>query len=296
MPGLDDAKKRAEEMPQGGGFNTYPELRLEENEIAYVRFCGTGASDDLLTESALFHQVQRVSKKSGNPYQQSTYCARSFDDKEAGEKSECEYCDGIHGMDAAKVRLQIGMWLWVTSIIRSKPRDLVKNPGPMYEQEMDSMNRPFFVERLNAPLVWTRGPGQKSEFLDRLTLMRDLGDGLNNCVYTITRRGSGRDDTKYNLDPVKDTKGKAWEPEVLEVIKGLPSIRELFSGAETYPRTMQNNPDNEMITAESLQTLNPSEPAKAGIKKSKESGGKPATPAELLTTAAPPEVQGKSLF
>jgi hypothetical protein len=295
MPGLDSAKERAAAMPSsGGGFDTYPTLSLKDRDVAYVRFIGDGGGDDKYTDSGYFHREQKVSQRTNNPYTQTIFCARSFDTPD-GDVTPCEWCEGKHGQDAAKVVLQIGLWIWCGTILRNKQREQkeILAGKAAFPTKTDKEGRVFFVDEINGPLVYQRGPGKNQSFLDQLKLMRDMAGGLNTMGFTIVRTGSGRDDTNYTHNPIVESKGKEWTEEQKEIIAQLPSIAEIFSGRETWPRTMSaGGAANEMITPESLQTLQPSAPAAKETKKSKE-----AAPAEaLLPTSAPPGVTGEDLF
>lgn len=51
--------------------------------------------------------------------------------------------------------------------------------------------------------VWERGPTEG----DRLTHLDAQYNGLTNWIWTITREGTGKDDTKYHIDPANPTGG-----------------------------------------------------------------------------------------
>lgn len=258
MPGLDDAQARADSMPSSGGFDTYPVLQLKDGDIAYCRFIGDGGSTDKFTDSGYFHQISLISKKTNQPYQRMVFCARSKDEPDS-PPSSCEYHEGVHGAEAAKVRLQLGLWLWVTGVVRkNQNKDALKDASKAYPTMKMANGLEVFYEKIEGPVVYKRGPGKGSEFMTALKLIRDLQGGLNKSDFNIQRRGAGMEDTTYSHSPVAGTTDKQYTDQQKAVIAELPSIMELFSGAETWPRTMNNGGGmNEMIDPATLTSLAP---------------------------------------
>lgn len=244
---LDDIQKRYDERPKGtGGWQTYPTLRLDNGDQAFVRFLGTGLQGDELISSASFHRVQRISKRTNQPYAANVYCTRSVE-----VESNCEFCAGIHGAEAQKTRMVIGAWLWVSHIVRSQQnKEAVSDASKAYPVE-ELGGRKVFVERINGPVVWERGPGKDSEFISKLMLMRNLLGQLNKCDIIVARQGSGMNDTYYNMTPIQETANKPLTPEQSAIIPELPAIQDVFSGAKEWPP----KPENEQMTPEQLNSL-----------------------------------------
>lgn len=264
MPGLDDAQRRADEMPQGGSWDTYPTLSLLDGDRAYIRFIGTGNADDVLVDSAYFHRVTLMSKKTGKPYNKDVYCPRSIDQND-GPVTPCEYHDGVHGLEASKVKLQIGCWLWVSGIHRANQnKEAMQDPNKGWGvMEVGDPPRKIFWETVNGPQVYKRGPGKGGSFMNQLKLIRDLQGGLNTTEFVIRRQGSGMEDTEYFHEPIAGTKDKAWEEAQKVIIAQLPGIQELFSGGETWPRTAKDPGANDFIDPSTLTSLTPTTPVAA---------------------------------
>ena len=257
MAGLDAIQKRADEMPSSSGFDTYPTMALFDGDTAIVRFIGTGATGDPYTDSAYFHKEVRISKRTNKPYTHETVCLRSWDDKDSGVVTPCPNCGGENGVEAAKVSLKIGLWMWITGITRANQhKDATTNPSSAYPIAQLPNGQRVFWEAIDGPIVYKRGPGKDRSFLNELRLMRDIAGSLNALDYSIHRKGKGMDDTNYTHIPDPSTRDRQLTDIQKEVISQLPTIAELFSGKETWPRTMtQDEGGNEMIDPATLTTL-----------------------------------------
>lgn len=261
MPGLDDAQRRAEEIPQGGSWDLFPTIQLYDGDTAYIRFVGDGGAEDIYTDSAYFHRVSLISKKSGKPYNREMYCQRTLN-----KELPCEYCDSQHGPDAQKVTLRIGLWSWVSGIHRANQNpDALKDPNKGYDvREIGNPPQKIFWENIEGPMVFKRGPGRGQAFMNQLKLIRELQGGLNTIAFALKRVGATMENTDYQLNPRHETKGQDWTDEQKVVLQQLPGIQELFSGSETWPRSAQAA-GNQMIDPSQLTTLAPTAPAASEI-------------------------------
>jgi hypothetical protein len=222
------AAKREEELANApGGF--LPELRLQANERAHVRFLGTGTEeDDEYGKANLFgigkvHQIMQISKK-GSKYNIDKYCTME-------DNGECEWCDQVGETEnVSKAVNRIAGWIWVQDIWHehANPKRPDEEDGEPWVVAKTKVGKTFYVENVERILLFRKGYGGKGYLLNFLMTHLEHYGTLADREYEIQRQGKGMLDTSYSITPIGEA--SELDPDVATLASELPGIEFVLQG------------------------------------------------------------------